>query len=209
MTLEAFAARHPTLWRLSPRGSADGIRRHGLLSAATLAARAGVTLPTGRRRRAMPFALPDGTPVQVTDNSPLSEAKLARVLDDGLTPADWIAMLNARVFFWPDRRLGAGNLRARRRFGYVDEWHRFDTAAVLAPAWDRAEIAPFNTGATLHTPPRRGHATFAPLDGLDLAEWRERRRRAGAVQGRDAVREVTVRGDLPEAASALIGVEHA
>lgn len=77
------------------------------------------------------------------------------------------------------------------------------------PVWHRAEVAPFNTGATLHVPPRRGLATYAPLAGLDLEEWRRRRRRAGTVKGLDRVAEVTVRGDSPKAASALVLVEPA
>ena len=206
MTPEAFAARLPRLYRLSAAGSAASIRRHGLLCAASLARRAGHALPDRRRPAALDLVLPDGTPVRITDNAPLSEARLARVLDDGLTPADWMAMLNARVFFWPSRSAGLGNLAARTRLGYASEWHVFDTARLLAPAWDRAEIAPFNTGATVHVPPRRGRATFAPLADLDFAEWRGRRRAAGVKKGLDAIAEVTVRGDLPEAGDALLEV---
>ncbi len=209
MTPEAFAARIPRLFRLSAEGSAEGIRRHGLLTARSLAAMAGHDLSDVRRAKALPLTLPDGTRVQITDNSPLSEKRLARILDDGLTPAGWIGMLNARIFFWPSQALGKGNLKARLRHGYASEWHVFDTLALLAPVWDRAEIAPFNTGATVHVPPRRGRATFAPLAGLDIDEWRDRRRAAGIVRGRDAVREVTVRGDLHHAGDALRDVTSA
>ena len=209
MTPNAFAERHPRLWRLSARGSADPIRRHGLRTARSLARLAGHDLADARRAAALRLTLPDGTPVQITDNAPLSEARLAAILDDGLTPADWMAMLNDRVFFWPDRRRGEANLRARRALGYDSEWHVFDTARLLAPAWDRAEIAPFNTGATVRGAPRRGRDTFAPLDGLDLAAWRARRRDRGVKAGLDDVAEVTVRGDLPQAAAALLTVEPA
>lgn len=203
MTPEAFAALHPRLWRICARGSAAGIRPHGLLPASELAARAGHALTPARRPRAVALTLPDGTPVTLTDNAPLSELRLSRILDDGLTAADWMTMLNARVFFWPSKASGESNAKARRKLGYEDEWHAFETLALLTPVWDRAEIAPFNTGATIHVPPRRGRATFAPLAGLDLAEWRGRRRAAGTVRGLDVVREVTVRGGIPHAADAL------
>ena len=208
MTPEAFAARHPRLWRLAFAGTADPIRRHGLLCARSLARLAGHDLADARRPVALPLTLPCGTPAWITDNAPLSEARLARTLDDGLDAADWLAMLNDRVFFWPDRQMGAGNLEARLRLGYRSEWHVFDTEALLAPVWDRAEVAPFNTGATIHVPPRRGRGTFAPLATLDWDEWRGRRRAAGIVKGLDRVREVTVRGDLPHA-GALLQVEPA
>lgn len=99
--------------------------------------------------------------------------------------------------------MGETNLAARKTLGYASEWHGFDTMALLAPVWDRAEVAPFNTGATVHVPPRRGLATFAPLDKLDWDEWRSRRRAAGIVKAPDRVREVTVRGSVLHAAHAL------
>ncbi|UWQ21962.1 DUF7002 family protein [Jannaschia sp. W003] len=205
MTPEGFAARHPMLWRLAAEGAADGVRRHGLLAARELAARAGVALPDVPRRTALRFALPDGTPVQVTDNAPLSFAKLAPALDDGLRPEAWLAMLNDRAFLWPDRRLAARNLRARKRLGYRSEWHGFDTLALLAPVWDRAEIAPINSGATVRAPARRGLSTFAPLATLDWERWR----RARGRKAPDKVKEVTIRGGAPEAGAALRVVEPA
>ena len=209
MSPEAFAARVPRLWRLAVRGAGEGIRRHGLLPTAEIVARAGLPAFAEPRRAPVPVTLPDGTPVTITDNRPLSFARLASILDDGLAPADWLAMLDARVFLWPDRSLGSGNLVARRRIGLESEWQCYDTMTLLAPVWALAEIAPINTGATLHVPPRRGPATFAPLSGLDLAEWRARRREAGAKKGLDDVKEVTVRGSMPSAGAALLEVDDA
>ena len=206
MTPEAFAARYPRLYRLSYVGSMTGIRVHGLLTARQLAERGGVTLEPTPRRTAMHLTLPGGHPATITDNRPLSVTRLARILDDGLTPADWIALLNDRVFFWPDRTAGESNLKARRALGYDSQWHVFDTLALLTPVWDRAEITPFNTGATVRMPPRRGRATFAPLSTLDFEEWRAQRRRIGTIHSLDSVREITVRGGVPHAANTLLEV---
>ena len=203
MTPDAFAERHPRLWRLAQRGAAEGVRRHGLLTAARAAAMAGVDLPAAPRPGPLDVTLPDGTPVRITDNLPLSFRALAPVLDDGLTPADWLAMLNDRVFLWPDRALGAGNLAARARLGYESEWQCYDTARLLAPVWDRAEIAPINTGSTLRRPARRGLASFAPLAALDWEAWRRARGRSAP----DRVKEVTVRGGATNAGEALVAVE--
>ena len=145
------------------------------------------------------MTLPDGIRVRITDNLPLSFRALAPVLDDGLHPRDWLAMLNDRVFLWPDPRLGAGNLAARKRLGYESEWQRYDTLVLLAPVWDRAEIAPINTGSTVRRPARRGRATYAPLASVDWDVWRWARGRASP----DTVKEVTIRGGAPNAGSAL------
>ena len=209
MTPKGFAALYPCLYRLAMRGAAEGVRRHGLLTAEEIARRAGHDLRPERRPRAVPLTLPDGTAAVLTDNAPLSFAKLAPVLDDGLTPGDWMAMLNARVFLWPDRALGLGNLEARRKLGYESEWHVFDTAGLLGAAWDRAEIAPINTGSTVRQPTRRGLSTFAPLNGMDFDAWRRARREAGVVKGLDAPKEVTIRKSVPEAGAHLIAVEPA
>lgn len=79
---------------------------------------------------------------------------------------------------------------------------RFDTLSLLAPVWDRAEIASVHTGATANRPPRRGLAAFAPLADLDYAAWRGRRRATGGKRSHDAVQEVTVRDGVPHAGHA-------
>ncbi len=106
---------------------------------------------------------------------------------------------------WPERKLGVGNLKARISRGYQSEWQIYDTAKLLATVWDRAEIAPINTGSTIHQPARRGLATFTPLAGLDFQAWRKSRRKSSP----DIVKEVTVRGSIPHAGDALISIEPA
>lgn len=205
MTPKLFAEMHPRLYRLAMADAHVGIARHGLLTAQDAADRAGEPLPETPRPTALKMTLPDGTPIWITDNRPLSFTKLAPVLDDTLTPQDWFAMLNTRVFFWPDRKTGAGNLKARLSRGYDSEWQVYDTEKLLSPVWDRAEIAPINTGATIHQPARRGLATFAALDGLDFQAWR----RSRGKRSPDVVKEVTVRGSIPDAGGALLSTEPA
>ncbi len=99
MTPQLFAEMHPRLYRLAMLGAYPGILKYGLLTAQDAADRAGVLLPDSPRPDAIELTLPDGDKVWVTDNQPLSFKKLAPALDDNLTPQEWFAMLNTRVFF--------------------------------------------------------------------------------------------------------------
>ena len=200
MTPDAFAARHPRLYHLTASGAAAGIRARGLLTAAQAVAR----LAPGRTdlldRRPAHAALPGG--VVLGDNGPLNLGKLAACLDDGLTPARWLAMLNDRAFFYVSLRHAGGFVASRRRKGQATEILTFDALGLIRAHLLRVEIAPINTGATVHDPARRGLSTFAPLDGLDWDAWR----RARGRRAPDRVKEVAVRGGVPDAGDHLIDV---
>ena len=195
MTPEAFAALHPVLTHYAEAGAHRSICARGLLPAATLAPHLDMSVPR-------PAAVELGHAV-LSDNTPLLGPGLARCLDDELTPEDWLRILNDRVFLWADERGGAGFLRARLRLGRATERLRFDALALLAPVWDRAEVTPINSGSAIRVPARRGLSTFAPLATLDYDAWRRSRK----TKGLDSVREVAVRGGIPEAGDALISVD--
>ena len=191
-------------------GAWDHIRHHGLLSTETLLRRAGLTevevATRIRRLRPAPEAF-DSTPlwrIVLNDNSPLNERKLAACLDDGLAPADWLTMLNQRVFFWVDERRCHGLRDAKTGTGKrrPREVLVFDTASLLAVHASRAEIAPFNTGNTLHKPVRRGRTTFTPLGDVTYAAWR--RGRTTIKSTADRIVELVVRDGVPDVADYLI-----
>ena len=184
------------------------MRAHGLLSTEALLRRIGQPpaeierLTTQRRRARVVF---DPTPlgrVVLNDNIPLSESKLAPYLDDGLSPADWLRMLNQRVFFWVAHkkmkllRDARANQRDRR------EVLVFDTLGLVGAHAERVEIAPFNTGNTLHRPVRRGLSTFTPLRGMSYADWR--RKRMPPNLGLDHIVEVLIRDGVPDIERHLI-----
>ena len=203
MTPKAFAARHPVLYHLTAPEAVPGIRARGLLTAAQAVARHAPDRPELLGRRPAHVVLPGG--VTLGDNAPLSLRKLAACLDDGLAPEDWLAMLNARAFFYVRLRDADGFVRSRARKGQRTAVLSFDAARLLAAHLPRAEIAPINTGATVHAPARRGRATFAPLDGLDWERWR--RSRGNARPG--TVKEVAIRGGVPDAGAYLLDVRPA
>ncbi len=210
MTPEDLAARHPRLYHVTTPGAWPGIARDGLLPPARLldlyeadpATRAAVL-----RRRPAEVVLrhPGRDEAVVMDNIPLDEAKLAPVLDDGLRPADWLALLNERVFFWTsqadlDRLRGAKAYRGRERLVLVA-----DTLSLARAHADRIEVAPFNTGSTLYVPTRRGRSTFTPLGRHGFEAWSRLR----GLSRPDRIKEVTVVGGVPDIAAHVLEVRPA
>ncbi len=202
---EDLAAKHPRLYHVTDPDALPGILRHGLLPASDL-----LTLfevpgadrrPIERRRRPASVSLthPLHGNAVITDNLPLSEAALAACLDDGLTPGDWLAILNSRVFFWADeeslaRLLGARLNRDRERSVLV-----LDTLGVAERHGRRMELSAINTGSTIRRPARRGLSTFTPLHRHDYETWRRLR------GGLDRIREVTVVGGVDRVSDHLVG----
>ena len=207
MSPEDLAARHPTLYHVTSPGTWPSIARHGLLPAAELTRLFGADpatharLTTQRRPVEIPLHHPLHGTAFLTDNIPLTERALSLCLDDGLTPAQWIAMLNARVFFWPDchglaRLLGARTNRRRPR-----EVLAFDTLGLVRAHADRVEISPINSGSTIRKPARRGLSTYTKLLALDYRAWQRAR------GGRDSIKEVVVRGGIADAAHYLCEIK--
>ena len=208
MTPEDLAARHPRLYHVTEPGAAESVARHGLLSASRIAALMGMPL-TARRPAEVPLTHPDHGTMILNDQSPLSEAKLAACLDDGLTPAQWIAMLNERVFFWPDEKAMQALLTARANRARGRDVLVFDTLGIARAHGARMALSPFNSGSTLRKPVRRGRATYTPLGAVGYREWRGLRRASGIKKSLDSLREVTVMDAVPDARDHLHDViEH-
>ena len=215
MTPEDLAARMPRLYHLTAPDAVAGIRERGLLSPRAICDRLGVEgtererlLRTRRPREVTLEGIVNGRRERYTinDNIPLFPSRLARVLDDGLSPADWLDMLNARTFFWADERFARSLRGARTNVDRPRSLLVFDTLSLAKAHHERMSICPLNSGATLHSPPRRGSDTFAPLPDLDFDAWRRRRRDRGLKKGLDGIKEVTVEGAVPDAGDHLIEV---
>lgn len=206
MTPEDLAVLHPRLHHLTTPGAWPSIARLGLLSSEALLRRVGAPEAEVRRltstRRPGEVAVQDGAGgrVVLNDNTPLSETALAACLDDGLAPADWLAMLNARVFFWADESGLARLAGARMNRGRVREVLVVDTLSLARAHAARMELCPINSGATLRRAARRGVATFTPLGAMSYQEWRRRRGRRAP----DRILEVVVRDGVPDIAEHVI-----
>ena len=207
MTPHELAQRHPRLYHLTLPEAVEGIRRNGLLPPLALldlfeADESTRVRVLARRPTRIALAHPVHGDAVVTDNAPLLDRKLAPVLDDGLTPEDWRRMLAERVFFWASEDDALRLASARLNRNELRALLVFDTLSLARAHASRMEITPINTGQTLYVPTRRGRATFAALLDTDFMTWTRRR----GLRSPDRIREVTVRGPVPDAATHILEV---
>ena len=190
----------PLLFHMAEEGSWPSIQARGLLSTTALLDLYGIegadreAVEAGRRPATVPLHHPEHGRAAIRDNGSLNEKKLAGCLEDGLTPADWYRILNARVFFWLSRERLEKLLEARF---YRDEGHdvlEVEAAPLVAAYRDRITLSPINSGATGRVAARRGHRTFSPIAAYPYAEWRPKRRAGGRVV------ELAVLGGVPDIA---------
>lgn len=204
MTPEDVAALHPRLFHVTTPGALPSILRHGLLPTAALLDLFDVPPPdrpaieAERRPGSVTLHHPLHGTATITDNLPLSVRALAACLDDGLQPADWLRLLNARVFLWADRGGLDRLLNARLNRTRARDVLVFDTLGLARACTGRVEISAINSGATIRRPARRGLATFTPLERHPYATWRRLR------DQHDRILEVTVVGGIPDPAPHLV-----
>jgi hypothetical protein len=191
---------------MAEAGSWPSIQRYGLLSTSALLdlfnVRGSARAPfeSAHRPESMMLTHPDVGTAVVRDQKPMSDRGLIRCLEPGLTPRDWYALLNSKVFFWLDearlaRLLGARAYRNRDHAVLV-----LDSASLIAAHSTRAVLSPINSGCTVPYPRPRGRDTFLPLDSYPFARWVEKRR------GKDPVVELAIEGGVQDASAHVIEV---
>lgn len=153
------------VYHLAEAANWPAIQRDGLFSASALLTRAGVAGAERERleRAQRPALTPLPGGAAVRDQLPMPPAALARCLV-GATPAEWYALVNARVFFWldPDRLN-----RQRKACGSRPQVVMvIDAPRLVAAHADRVALTPINTGNARRKPAVRGPATFVPY-----TEW--------------------------------------
>ena len=148
------------VFHLAEAGNWPSIQKHGLHCATALLGLAGNTDADRHRvmrHRATRTILSNGTIVR--DQTPMPPAALRSCLH-GMTPDEWYALLNSKVFFWADVERLNRHLHACRRHPQVVMV--LDAAALLLRYGPRAAVSAFNTGNARRRPASRGHATFVP-----------------------------------------------
>jgi Family of unknown function (DUF7002) len=196
-----------TVYHLAEESNLKSIEQNGLLSATRLMAASGLTEADRRRlereQRQAYIQLPSGA--QIRDQRPMPTRALEGCLF-GLTPADWYALVNARVFFWADAdRLNRQRAACESRMQVV---LAIDTARLVAACRERVEVTPINTGNARRKPAPRGAATFVPYATWLESGWASEAKELGTVPRRrwhQAV-EITVRDAVPDIMRFVIGI---
>ena len=201
MTVAEFCATYPRLYHMAEASMWPSIQRHGLLSTSALLDLYGVAgaertrIEQTRRPDFIAVTHPRLGEVLIRDQKPMSDATLAPVLID-MTPGEWYALLNARVFFWVNETRLAGLLAAYR--------HRenlvlvLDTAAVMARHAAQTTLSPINSGYTRRWAVRRGRETFRSIADYQIVE------RVDGKTVRKPVAECAVSGGVTNVLAALI-----
>jgi hypothetical protein len=204
--VDELVEHYPRLFHVTELGSWETIGRHGLLSVRAILDRFEVGEPLRGRletqRRPAPVRLshPAHGDVLIRDQRPLQETKLARCLTD-MTVAEWLALLNSKVFFWVSEQRVQSLLEAR---AYRDREHAVlvvDTRSLLDTHRDRVTLTPINTGATIYDARPRGRDTFTSIADCPFDDWRRRR---GA---RNAIVELAVEYAVPDVLEHTVAVE--
>jgi hypothetical protein len=201
-----LAERHPRLYHVTEPGAWLSIKKNGLLSTAHLLNLFDIDheqrtiIETKRRPLPVTLEHPHYGSAVINDNLPLNEKSLANCLDDHLLPADWLRILNSRVFFWAseeglNRLLNAKLNRTRAREVLI-----IDTLSLAKAHAEQIEICPINSGSTLRKPARRGMNTFTPLLEHSFHDWSRLRGR------RDKILEVTVKDHVTDIAEHILDV---
>ena len=150
------------LYHLAELANLPSILQHGLLSTERLLPLTG--LSEAECRRALREHRPDCRTLPggliVRDQKPMPPKALAPALEDGLSPADWYALINGFVFFWADRhRLDRQRGACKRRPQAVLV---FDGARLLRDFGSDCVLSPINSGNARRRAARRGLGTLVP-----------------------------------------------
>jgi hypothetical protein len=188
------------IYHLADAANWSSIQQHGLLSTSALldlsGSRGQAREQIEQQQRTQLTMLENGTIIR--DQMPMPATTLQRCLH-GMTPREWYALLNARVFFWLEsgrlnRMLKANGKRAQIVM-------TLDTKRLLAAYAEQASLTPINTGNTRRKPAIRGRQTFVPYKTWLESRWASEAEALG-TQARPrshSPAELTILGAVPDA----------
>lgn len=187
MDVNELVDRYPRLYHLAEAGAASAITAHGLrptreiVSTSALNPDEQAAILDRPRPRTLDIEHPALGRVVLRDQTPLRAHILDAVLTD-MTPGQWLAALNERVFFWLHPRRLDQLLNARRNRGRAHDVLVIDTASLIGAHERRVQLSAINSGSTLYpNAPERGTRTFQAIEDYPFAERLRRRAPETAV----------------------------
>ncbi|CAN5513027.1 hypothetical protein BH10ACT1_BH10ACT1_42940 [soil metagenome] len=170
MNQDEFLKWCPRLWHVAPAGAWELIRERGLRTSEQLIQAA--DLEDGDRARLLTeyrltearFVV-DGEPVVLRDQERLSARKdTAAILGDDLTLADWVSLLNRRVYLFCDRGPMETHLRKMSAVHGAQDVLVFSPMRLYDTYRSQLELADQSTVAVKRlTGEQKSRATFQPI----------------------------------------------
>ena len=206
--MKTLPARH--VYHLADAENWPSIQRRGLLSATRLLELSGLSIDDqariDRQQRSASLTLPSGAVLR--DQVPMPPSALTRCLVD-ITPAQWYALLNSKVFFWFDIE----RLNRQRRAGGISPKAvvmTIDAERLIAVHGGRAHLSAINTGNARRRPAVRGRQSFVPYASWLESRWASEAAALG-IRPRPASHrpvELTVGEGLPDVMDFVVSLRH-
>jgi len=206
ISMEQLVDTHPNLYHITSVNSWPGIQRRGLLSTEALPDLFGVdgelreSILTARRPECVVLEHPKYGRTIIRDQKPLIESRLRSVLQDGMTPREWYALLNRKAFFWLAEERFETLRNARAYHGLRQTLIVVDTAKLLARHAEGVALCPINSGATRPMAWPRGRSSFLPMAEYPFEQLRKKRGK------KKAVAELTVEYSVPDIRECVLRV---
>lgn len=206
MTKDEFICHYPLLYHMAEANTWQLIRTLGLLSTSALLDICGCSgnerykIESQHRPTSVPLACGKYGEIVIRDQKPMSDVALRKCLTNGMTPAEWYATLNRKVFFWVnEKRLNKmlGAYGGREHIVLV-----LDSSKLLSRPSLSVTLSPINSGSARRKAAPRGRETFCSLQDYPFSEWRKRRRGVG-----NAVAELAVDWCVPDIEDFVIRIE--
>lgn len=207
MDVDELISLYPRLYHMAEGGSWPSIQLHGLMTTSQIVDACSPTPEVSaailEQRRPRNVVLDHATLGQlvIRDQAPLREQFLINSLSD-LTVAQWLEMLNNRVFFWLHADKLNTLLSARRYRNLAHDVITVDTASLVTAYADRIRLSPINSGATLYPNATiRGSDTFMAIGSYPYEFYRRRR------ETKNAIVELAVIDGVPDLVQHIVRVE--
>lgn len=169
MTPDQFLAKCNQMWHVAPAGAWDAISTEGLRTAQQLIEAADLddetrsTLLTEPRAEVLRLTV-DGREVLLRDQEPLLRADVTSRLAPGTTLADWVGLLNRRVYLFTDKTAMRKMLDKCVERDGAQEVLAFSPRRLLEAAGPKIELSAQNSAAVARrSDPPRGRDTFLSI----------------------------------------------